>query len=656
MRVVRSWWPVLLCCGVTGLLFGGWYHSAPVSASSLRSMQANMASVAANTPQPTPTSPVQLSEWLPTSVSVQKIIDQGTTPDHTAEGRLMLVLSLIEQGKLDEALFKVEQLIQQQPNFQLAHLVHGDLLHMRANPNAASKPDDMALSQFPTAQTQLQALRAEARLRLDALSYRPPTGTLPSQVLSWVGPYTTHLIVIDASRSRLYWFEKPTSETTHANAPTPKDVTTTATTFRLKGDFYVSVGKSGTDKRVEGDGKTPLGVYWITSVREGRNLPDLYGSGALPLNYPNAVDRVLGKTGYGIWLHGTPAHQFVRAPLASDGCVVAANTDMALLLEQVPIKTTPVVIAERLDWVTPDVLSKEKQQLEAVLHTWQRARSDNDPDILNALIAPQFVNVLQTAAVPVPTVNVQTKKRSLTHAPSLPTMPDFRVGSDVKLGVADATVLQWQEPNPSFVALFEETIDGQRTGVLRQQHWWKPKDQWQLLQDTTLLAAHLGPSSAKAPPIPPPRLLVPGTPASNSIPIAAAPVAMPTSKAVLDAGLKPASVTPPSTDIEQAVHIWAKAWRQQNIQAYFNAYAPDFDPPGKLSRSEWEKERRERILPKKRIEVDIDQLRIDQQEHVATVRFVQHYRADSQHISSRKILKLVKQRQRWLITQETVGG
>lgn len=650
MRVVRSWWPVLLCCGVTGLLLEGWYHSASVSASSLPSTRGNIASVATSTPTQ---SAVPLSEWLPKSLSAQKIIDQGTAPDHTAEGRLMLVLSLIEQGKLDEALFKIEQLIQQQPNFQLAHLVHGDLLHMRANPNAATQPDDMALSQFPTAQTQLQALRSEARLRLDALSYRPPTGTLPSQVLSWVGPYTTHLIVIDASRSRLYWFEKPTAETTHANAPILKD----ATAFRLKGDFYVSVGKSGTDKRVEGDGKTPLGVYWITSVREGRHLPDLYGSGALPLNYPNAVDRVLGKTGYGIWLHGTPAHQFVRAPLASDGCVVAANTDMALLLEQVPIKTTPVVIAERLDWVTPDALSKEKGQLEEVLQAWQRARSDNDPDVLHALIAPQFGSVLQTAAVPVPTTNTQTKKRSVTHAPALPTVPDFRVASDVKLGVADATVLQWKEPNPSFVALFEETVDGQRTGVLRQQHWWKPKDQWQLLQDTTLLAAHVGPSSAKASPTPP-RGLAPGTPApaSNPMSAAAAPVALPKAKAALDASLKPSPVSPPNADIEQAVHLWAKAWQQQNIQAYFNAYAPDFDPPGKLSRSEWEKERRERILPKKRIDVDIDQLRIDQQGHVATVRFVQHYRTDSQHISSRKTLKLVKQRQRWLITQETVGG
>ena len=51
-------------------------------------------------------------------------------------------------------------------------------------------------------------------------------------------------------------------------------------------------------------------------------------SGALPINYPNLLDMQRGKTGSGIWLHGTPPSQFSRAPQASDGCVVLANPDL----------------------------------------------------------------------------------------------------------------------------------------------------------------------------------------------------------------------------------------------------------------------------------------------------------------------------------------
>jgi hypothetical protein len=40
------------------------------------------------------------------------------------------------------------------------------------------------------------------------------------------------------------------------------------------------------------------------------------------------TDARRGKTGSGIWLHGTPPDQFVRAPKATDGCVVLANPDL----------------------------------------------------------------------------------------------------------------------------------------------------------------------------------------------------------------------------------------------------------------------------------------------------------------------------------------
>ena len=93
-------------------------------------------------------------------------------------------------------------------------------------------------------------------------------------------------------------------------------------------ETYVSVGINGVGKIKEGDGKTPLGVYFIQKNLPGATLPDLFGVGALTLNYPNAVDAMRNKTGSGIWLHGTPSAQYSRAPEATDGCVVLANPEM----------------------------------------------------------------------------------------------------------------------------------------------------------------------------------------------------------------------------------------------------------------------------------------------------------------------------------------
>ena len=151
-----------------------------------------------------------------------------------------------------------------------------------------------------TAAPMLADLREESRIRLKALRERPPPGSIPSQFLA-LSPRTRHAIAVDTSKSRLYLFENSTEG------------------LKLIADYYISIGKSGIEKTLEGDQRTPLGVYYITSNLDPKSLKDFYGSGALPINYPNPLDVSRGKTGGGIWLHGTPPGQFSRAPKASDG-------------------------------------------------------------------------------------------------------------------------------------------------------------------------------------------------------------------------------------------------------------------------------------------------------------------------------------------------
>jgi L,D-transpeptidase YnhG len=199
-----------------------------------------------------------------------------------------------------------------------------------------------------TAAPMLADLREESRIRLKALRERPPPGSIPSQFLA-LSPRTRHAIAVDTSKSRLYLFENSTEG------------------LKPIGDYYISIGKSGIEKSLVGDQRTPLGVYYITSNLDPKSLKDFYGSGALPINYPNPLDVSRGKTGGCIWLHGTPPGQFSRAPKASDGCVVLANPDLERIIRTVEVRTTPVVIAQQLHWAPPHSVRVHSKIFEGVI-------------------------------------------------------------------------------------------------------------------------------------------------------------------------------------------------------------------------------------------------------------------------------------------------
>jgi L,D-transpeptidase YnhG len=378
--------------------------------------------------------------------SATQLLSTTTLDANNAETRLIAVYALIEQGDFHAALTKVQALAQDHPNFQLAQLVHGDMLRLRYQPDAG-------LSDYSHAQ--LQSLRAESRKRLFALRNRPPMGTIPHQFLA-LAPTSRHAIAIDAAHSRLYLFENQAPSVQEANA-TP--------TLKLVADYFISVGKSGVDKRTEGDGRTPLGNYYITSTKDGKLLPSFYGAGALALNYPNAFDNLNGRTGSGIWLHGTPPNQFVRAPLASDGCIVVSNPDMEKLLAIVSPRTTPVVIAEQLQWVDAQALTAQYKAFESVLIQWQAARSTLSTQELANTFGEPVTLYLGTDTV---------------------VSMDLTVEPHIKLGVTNLSLLQSSMPEAKMVVTFDETEDGRVNGVTRRQYWVRQSERWQLVQDTVI--------------------------------------------------------------------------------------------------------------------------------------------------------------------------
>ena len=154
------------------------------------------------------------------------------------------------------------------------------------------------------------------------------------------------------------------------------------------------------------------------------------------------------------------------------------------------------------------------------------------------------------------------------------------------------------------------------------------------------------------------------TPAPVATP-AAAPAA-PTPPAVKPAPAAVTPVTPPAAkpsvsdksakEAEAAVHAWAKAWANKDMADYLGAYGKEFDPPGKLSRSAWEQERRQRITSKSNISVKLENLSVTVNANKAIAKFRQDYRASGLAVSSRKTLELSKVGSQWLITKESTGN
>ena len=186
---------------------------------------------------------------------------------------------------------------------------------------------------------------------------------IPEELLQ-VAAETRYAIAVDASRARLYIFENGIDG------------------IRRIADYYVTVGKFGTGKNKEGDKRTPVGLYTITSFKPDSELEELYGIGAYPLSYPNEWDVRNGRNGYGIWLHGVPRNTYARPPKASDGCVVLSNDDLKSLGRFISIGRTPVVIAPSLTWVDADSLSSARDELQQAIDGWRKDWESRDTDRL----------------------------------------------------------------------------------------------------------------------------------------------------------------------------------------------------------------------------------------------------------------------------------
>ncbi len=134
-------------------------------------------------------------------------------------------------------------------------------------------------------------------------------------------------------------------------------------------------------KQTYGDKKTPEGVYFFNRIRDKENLAELYGRQvakqfgirSFDITFPNPIDRILGRQGSGIWLHGTDKPERIGIPYDTRGCVVMADENVDLLSPFIELNRTPIIIARKIEHISPGEIDVERHRVESLLNKWKRS-------------------------------------------------------------------------------------------------------------------------------------------------------------------------------------------------------------------------------------------------------------------------------------------
>jgi murein L,D-transpeptidase YafK len=366
-----------------------------------------------------------------------------TIPRDT-EGLLVRSLLEIAQGKTQTALNTLDEVLRMAPNFKLAHLVRGDLLMAHAREisgfGGASEASQEAISDF----------REEARVRLERYLSEQKVPLAPN-ALWQLDSSMQYVILVDTSKSRLYLYQNEQGKP------------------RYLSDFYVTVGKNGTEKWKEGDKRTPLGVYFTGSQLPQKKLPDMYGLAAYPLSYPNEWDRHQGKNGHGIWLHGTPSDTYSRPPRASDGCVVMTNPDLKGLAPILQSGDVPVVIVNTVAMASADPIADNKEVLSQAIENWRQAWERQDTDHYLAFYSKDFFS---------PDRNydswVQEKRRIQAS------------GTSAEISLSNFSMIRYpDDKRPMVVVSFDQRYQNNNLNqqMRKRQYWVLENGMWKILYE-----------------------------------------------------------------------------------------------------------------------------------------------------------------------------
>lgn len=154
--------------------------------------------------------------------------------------------------------------------------------------------------------------------------------------------------------------------------------------------FPIAIGKELGDKFKEGDNRTPEGIYFPTRHINTANVrPSKYGDISIAINFPNPIDQLQGKTGYGIWLHGAGNDKRIADKQVTEGCIAFYNDHMERLSHWLKPGAGVIVIAKEIQDIN---IPADIEALTQATHAWIEAWKTRDIDSYISSYSQDFVN------------------------------------------------------------------------------------------------------------------------------------------------------------------------------------------------------------------------------------------------------------------------
>jgi hypothetical protein len=163
-------------------------------------------------------------------------------------------------------------------------------------------------------------------------------------------------------------------------------------------------------------------------------------------------------------LHGTPSAQYARAPESTDGCVVLPNPEMSRLLQLPNLRMTPVIIAEKLDWVPAKQGQQTFETFQSTLDQWLAARNGHQPEALKIHYSQNYA------------------REGLNLEQAWPRLAQTTLGYRQSAPLELVSALQWQDQNTFMVVTLKLPPQTAAAGASHLRlYWQKEGAHWRII-------------------------------------------------------------------------------------------------------------------------------------------------------------------------------
>jgi len=410
---------------------------------------------------------------------------------------------------------------------------------------------------------------------------KPQSGLIPDMLVSFgADKAPRYVIIVEKKTQTLFLFS-------HEN-----DVTREVLRFKC------STGLTSGPKAKSGDSKTPEGVYFFVKEHLKKDLTPIYGARAYPIDYPNIMDRLAGRDGNAIWLHGTNKP---LKPRDSNGCIVMENSDIDALAKYITLNQTPIVIVQSRSYRSDPSRTTAGMAGNRLLKDWTKALQDGTYH--------QFLDFYDSNYLP--------------DISWWPIWSKLRKGNDnsISIGYDQASIYRHKD---LYVMLFDQSVfskTGQAPVGKRKLFFKKNENRYRIIGDEYLTTAFVNNKQATESP--------------------------------LVAVYRNLTVKPEKEiGIEEMIEGWLKAWSAKDIKAYGDYYAQYFRSQG-MNRQRWLKYKKRLSKKYSYIKVEADNIKIQKGEKRSSATFLQTYKSPGYRAIGTKKLILVRENGRWKIFRET---